>query len=476
MGRGVGLRLLLFLAVAGSGALLLGILIDGIGDGIAGAFGVALSPADARELERSVRTVLLVRGAFILLALSVLGILLGRAVAGAFDRLRAAVGGQAGDTTPGYWLTEARALGEALERDAGEWASHLHGIARERAELDLLIGAVSEGIVHVSRDRRLLRANPAARRLLSLPADAEGRTVETVVRSPELRVALLEAAGHGALAAREVAFEDRTLVVTARPLEVDGQPAGSVVAVADLTQLRRLESVRRDFVANASHELKTPLTSIRGYAETLLSDDLPEPMRRQFLETIHSNADRLQRIIDDLLDLSRLESGRWEPDGRIVQVAELAAETWGDFASRAERGGVRFEVQGDADAAALADPSALRQVFSNLFDNALRYTPRDGRIRVSVAPAGARNGDGARPDMLAVEVSDTGAGIPGDALPRIFERFYRVDPARSRAEGGTGLGLSIVKHLVESMGGAVEADSRLGRGTTVRVLLPAGQR
>ena len=246
------------------------------------------------------------------------------------------------------------------------------------------------------------------------------------------------------------------------------------VAVADLTALRRLESVRRDFVANASHELKTPLTSIRGYAETLLDDDLPADMRRQFIATISDNADRLQRIVDDLLDLSRLESGRWQPRLTTLEADTVAREAWHDFEERALERGVRFDVAADCDTGVLADRSGLEQIFSNLYDNALRYTGEGGAIEVRIVettgPASRRQG---QPPLTAIEVSDTGAGIPGDVLPRIFERFYRADPARSRAEGGTGLGLSIVKHLAESMGGGVDARSRLGRGTTIRVMLPA---
>jgi signal transduction histidine kinase len=283
--------------------------------------------------------------------------------------------------------------------------------------------------------------------------------------------------------------DDRRLLVAARPIE-HGPPAspppeaafrptsGSVrlpvvVAFADLTELRRLEGVRRDFVANVSHELKTPLTSIRGYVETLLGDpDLPADMRDQFLDVIHKNAERLQGIIDDLLDLSRLESGGWRPNLIRLDPSSLVRDVWAGFEPRATLQKVEFVVAGES-APVLADAGGLRQVLTNLYDNALRYTHAGGRITASVTSLPHANG-GPGTDRVAIDVIDTGSGIPGDALPRIFERFYRVDPARSRAEGGTGLGLSIVKHLVESMGGDVRADSELGKGTTVRLRLPAG--
>jgi signal transduction histidine kinase len=241
----------------------------------------------------------------------------------------------------------------------------------------------------------------------------------------------------------------------------------------------RLEGVRRDFVANVSHELKTPLTSIRGYVETLLSDDLDPAMRRQFLEVIHKNADRLHSIVEDLLDLSRIESGGWRPELADVGTGQIVSDVWDSLADRATQRGIAFEPP-EIDATVRADRSALRQILSNLFDNALRYTAPGGRIRVRVFE-GSGSGNGGAPrtatgdGFVTIEVGDNGTGIPTDALPRIFERFYRVDPARSRAEGGTGLGLSIVKHLVESMDGDVSASSELGKGTTIRVRLPSAR-
>jgi two-component system phosphate regulon sensor histidine kinase PhoR len=251
-----------------------------------------------------------------------------------------------------------------------------------------------------------------------------------------------------------------------------------VVTFVDLTDLRRLEEIRRDFVANASHELKTPLTSIRGYTETLLAGGLPVSEQGQFLATIARNAERLQRIVDDLLDLSRLESGRWQPELARVRVGEVAEASWQAFGEQARKRGVAWSIETD-HAPATADRRGLDQVFTNLYDNALRYTPEGGRIRVRIRTGAPPPATGPRrvpadpTGWIVTEVADTGTGIPRDALPRIFERFYRVDPARSRAEGGTGLGLSIVKHMVESMGGSVAAESELGKGTTIRMWLPA---
>jgi two-component system, OmpR family, phosphate regulon sensor histidine kinase PhoR len=232
-----------------------------------------------------------------------------------------------------------------------------------------------------------------------------------------------------------------------------------------MTEVRRLEGVRRDFVANASHELKTPLTAIRGYSETLLDEGVPPELRRRFTEAIHTNAERLQNIMDDLLDLSQIESGGWTLHPEPIRVSDAAAEAWQQFADAAAAKRVTFGIEAAEDADELvADTRSVRQVFTNLFSNALRYTPEGGRIEVR----SVREGD----DALAIEVRDTGSGIAPQHLGRIFERFYRADPARSRAEGGTGLGLAIVRHLVERHGGSIAASSRVGDGTSIRFTLP----
>ncbi len=192
--------------------------------------------------------------------------------------------------------------------------------------------------------------------------------------------------------------------------------------------------MRRDFVANASHELKTPLTSMRGWAETLEEDDPPPELRKRFLGSIRKNALRMQRLIDDLLDLSRLESGAWTTQREYVDLPELVGEVWSEFADRAGKKGVQFSVEGSG--VAMADSQSVALVLRNLFDNSLRYVGEGGRIAVEIRPW--------RSEVI-VSVTDTGSGIPAPALSRIFERFYRADPARSREEGGTGLGLAIVR-------------------------------
>lgn len=353
-------------------------------------------------------------------------------------------------------VAELDDLGAAFNRLTHELKARLSELGRERDEMQALIDAMAEGVIALTEDARILRTNRAARALLHLPQESWFAPVGALVRYPELRDVLEESVVKP-FRAREVALGERHLIVSACLLD----QGGSVVTFLDVSEMRRLEQVRRDFVANASHELKTPLTTIRGFAETLLEDDPPESLRRDFLTLIRDNTLRLQRMVEDLLDLSCLESGAWSARREEVAVAEVAADCWSDFRARAEEAGVRFVLEGGGEA--IADEQGLRQVFRNLIENSLRYTERGGTIMVR-----------SRPDdrMVRVEIADTGAGISSRALPRIFERFYRADTARARSEGGTGLGLAIVRHLVQAMGGDVGAESELGKGTTIWFTLP----
>ncbi len=373
-------------------------------------------------------------------------------------------------------VSEVRGLSAAVARASEDLRQREVVLRAREEEAKRLLESVGEGILQLDATGRVVRYNTAARSLLRLPESAQGEPFETIVRDLQLRSALGAALEERSTQTGELRPEDRVLFYTIRPIRIaDGSAifGGVALAILDITDLRRLETVRRDFVANASHELKTPLTSIRGYAETLLGDELEPGMRRRFLSTIAENAQRLQHIVDDLLDLSRIESGGWVPELGPVRLDQAAAEAWEPFAARAEQRGITFRIEPSTGLEVSADETALRQILTNLFDNAIRHTPAGGVIRTRAEPLRSADAASAGPGRVAIEIADTGSGIPRDALERVFERFYRVDPARSREEGGTGLGLSIVKHLTESMGGRVEAQSDLGRGTTVRLTLPA---
>ncbi|HET7188934.1 MAG TPA: ATP-binding protein, partial [Gemmatimonadaceae bacterium] len=283
---------------------------------------------------------------------------------------------------------------------------------------------------------------------------------ELLPRDPALRAAVDAAMDGRSTPPEEVSLHDRTVAVASRPLSA----SGAVVTVLDLTVLRKLETIRRDFVANVSHELKTPLTAVSGYAETLLDEDIPPEQRRRFMETIRDNAWRMQRIVDDLLDLSRIESGGWRPNVGTVGVEGIVRDVFTAVKATADAKGLRLVAEIPPAASVVhADPTAFRQIVSNLVENAVRYT-HDGSVtlRTRLGEAG-----------VWMDVRDTGVGIAPEHLPRIFERFYRVDAGRSREQGGTGLGLAIVRHLVDAHGGRVEAASMVGRGTTISVLFPA---
>ncbi|MBI4420216.1 MAG: PAS domain-containing protein, partial [Gemmatimonadetes bacterium] len=330
-------------------------------------------------------------------------------------------------------IQSLRAMDEALRTQIAE-------LQRGRQETEALIESMVEGVIAGDPDGYILFCNSAARRLLGFRRDEPLPNVRSLFHDREARDIVERVFGGQAVVDREIDLDERILLFTARPLP----NGGAVLVLHDLTAIKRLEAVRRDFVANVSHELKTPLTSISGYADTLLADDLDPETRRRFLSVIEANARRMQRLVDDLLDLARLESGRWRPAPEWLDLAQVVNEAWGPLAERAGAKGVALELEPAGGIQAYADPEAVQEILSNLFDNAMRHTPAGGRVVVSASRT---------PQGTEIQVRDTGSGIPQEHLPRIFERFYRVDPGRSREEGGTGLGLSIVKHLMEAHGG-----------------------
>jgi len=357
-------------------------------------------------------------------------------------------------TAPG----EVGDLASAVHRLAEQLTSRIEALEAEEVRLGALTESLNEGVIAIDARQQVTQVNQRARDLLGLK-DSVPFPVSNLPRERSFRESMGAAVSGQAVDAHEVQIGGRELALTARPLPA----GGAVVALFDLTPVRRLETVRRDFVANASHELRTPLTVIGGFTETLLDDSLPNDQRQQFARTVLANTQRMQRIVDDLLDLSRIESGGWKPNPSRVDVRALASEALAAAAERRPDKPVSLDLDIAPDATAVwADPTALRQMLTNLVDNAVRHT-NDGSVTVfSKRAAGG----------VAIGVSDTGIGIPADHLPRIFERFYRVDAGRSRSEGGTGLGLAIVKHLVEGHGGRVRAESTVGRGTRIWAELP----
>ncbi|HWN44240.1 MAG TPA: ATP-binding protein [Thermoanaerobaculia bacterium] len=359
----------------------------------------------------------------------------------------------------------------ALNRLAETAEAQIAAVRDERDHLKAILSSMSEGVLVVAADGRARLVNPAFRRLFDIDtpevAEVTGRPVLEIIRQPGLASLVDDTLrlGTGQNGQIEIlAPERRTLLLASAALA--GGERGAVVVARDTTEITRVADMRRDFVANVSHELKTPLAAIRGYAETLRDGALDEPdTARRFNERILMQCSRLQALLDDLLTLSRLESVTPQPTERepveLPAVIHRAAEVLADAARERQ---VRIELEVDEEVPALSgDPEGIERLVVNLLDNAVKYNRPEGSVSIRLSQA-----DG----YALLEVSDTGIGIPQDALSRIFERFYRVDKGRSRDEGGTGLGLAIVKHVAQTHGGQVEVESRIGKGSTFRVRLP----
>ena len=415
--------------------------------------------ATVRRIQATVAATGLVAMVLALFAAYGLSVVFARPVVALADRARRLTEGDFTSPVPHTRVAELEDLAVAFNRLTDELRERLAELGAERDGMQALIDTMAEGVVALTQDGRVLRTNRTARALLDIPEGPGLAPVGTVIRHPALRDALRDSVRTPEQSS-EIVMNGRHILLASRALD----RGGAVTTFLDITELRRMERVRSDFVANASHELKTPLTSIRGYAEAL-ADGPPEDVRKQFLTSILNNTLRLQKLVDDLLDLSRLESGGWAANLESVPVSEVVEEAWDLVGPRADHS-VEFDVQGEG--AVLGDRQGLIQVFRNLLENAVRHTPPGGHVTVEVTPA---DGDSA----VDIAVVDDGEGIPAQALPRIFERFYRADSSRARHVGGTGLGLAIVKHLVSAMRGEVRAESELGRGTTVWIRLPASK-
>jgi signal transduction histidine kinase len=367
----------------------------------------------------------------------------------------------AGDLTRRPSLNAAGEVGDlavSVGRMTDELRRRLQEMTDEDARLVAVIESLDEAIIAMDQRGDVVRMNAAGRRLFATTAALPFPATELTL-GPALRGALTSAMRGMPSEGVETTVGDRIVSLTVRPLPA----GGAVLAVLDLTERRRLETVRRDFVANVSHELKTPLTVIGGFAETLRDPQLPASDRQRFIDLLLANTSRMQRIVDDLLDLSRYESAAWTPQPSDVDLESVVGELFNLVQASADAKNLALVTAIAPDARTFRfDPTALRQILANLIENAIRYTA-SGSVTVSARRSG---------DAMVIAVRDTGIGIAAEHLNRIFERFYRADPSRSRADGGTGLGLAIVRHLVEAHGGRVSAESMPGAGTTVEIRLP----
>jgi len=369
----------------------------------------------------------------------------------------------AGDLAARIEESSADEIGQvaaSLDESAHQLEASFAALQTSQRQLETLLNSMEDAVIAVSADDRVQWANQTMDRLVPQHTRKNALLVETV-RDPDFLTAV-----RGANEARRVFTARAASILPGRTFDVTAAPmpgGGAVAVLRDLTETERVEKTRRDFIANVSHELRTPLTSIQGYTETLL-DSAPENLHtREFLDIIRKSALRMSRLTEDLLTLARVESGEQRFDIQPVAPADLLQEAVQSFRELARAQNVDLKVEDDAPVQVGADAEAIHQVFSNLIDNALKYAASGGRIIL-----------GARPIAGNVEffVQDFGPGIPSEHLGRLFERFYRVDKARSRESGGTGLGLAIAKHIVLAHGGAIRAQSELNHGSTFLFTLP----
>jgi len=360
---------------------------------------------------------------------------------------------------------------EAFEAMTRQWEARLAALTRRIDEQEAVLASMVEGVLAVDSDERIISLNPAAARLLGAnPREAEGRSLPEVVRNVDLSRFVAEALACKQPIEGDVVLRSaRDCVLQAHGTALRdslGRGIGAVIVLNDVSRLRQLENIRRDFAANVSHELKTPITSIKGFVETLLDGAMRDADdAERFLRIIARQADRLNAIIEDLLSLSRIEKEADSDDIAlgVVALRELLDTARHDCDLQARERNVRISLECGVNARVRANSDLLGQAVTNLLDNAIKYSEPGGEVRLS-----ARNGDG----EVLIEVRDQGCGIAEEHLSRLFERFYRVDRARSRKLGGTGLGLAIVKHIVLAHRGQVTVASRPGQGTTFTIHLP----
>lgn len=360
---------------------------------------------------------------------------------------------------------EVAVLARALDGLAENLSGTLTTLRAERDLLGRILESMQEGVLVADRDQRILLVNPGLRVMLLLPADVTGRTPLEVIRNADLQNLLDAAAASPEGSSGEIeisGMKPRRLMVHTRALA--GEAGGLLAVFVDVTAMRKLESMRRDFVANVSHELRTPIAAVVSASETLRGNALHNPeVAARFVSMIDRNAHRLHELVEDLLDLSRIEAKEVRLATDPVDLGAAIAQVVSLFRERIEQKRLALTVAADGAPRARGDGRAMEQILTNLVENAVKYCPEGSRLTITA------RGD---QDKVKITVEDTGSGIEAKHLARVFERFYRVDPGRSRDMGGTGLGLSIVKHLTEAMGGTVGVESVWGKGTTFWFTLP----
>lgn len=428
-----------------------------------GAVRLAYPLADLRQIDSRVRRALLEASGLALLLAALLAGAAAHLIARRLKRIMEFAEQVAGGNFSARLQEDSRdeiaQVAAVLDRTARELESSFSRLKSSRAELETVMNSMHDAVLAVGADRKLLWANGAAERLLGNSVRLGAPLIE-ISRDPEV-IAATETAlnGGGQTSTIRDTLPGRAFQLTAAPM-----PNGAAVLVLhDISDVERTEKTRRDFVANVSHELRTPLTSIRGYAETLLEASDGQIANREFLEIIQRNATRMGHLTEDLLTLARVESGDQKLNIASVPARDLLQTAAMNLRNIVRDRGIAIEIADNIDAVVSADRDSIQQVFNNLIENAVKYAGDGRRIEI-----GGNKASGS----VEFYVRDFGLGIASEHLPRLFERFYRVDKARSQETGGTGLGLAIVKHIILNHGGSVRAESKLGHGATFYFTLP----
>ncbi|MCS7192397.1 MAG: ATP-binding protein [Armatimonadetes bacterium] len=378
-----------------------------------------------------------------------------------------------GEEPSGLLLLELGTLGEAIAEACKTWHETVSQLKEERALLQTILRRMDEAIIVAQENGTVILANPAAQKFFQLPNDYAQRRLTELDLPFGLMELTQNALRYKLPQMGEVQIihpEEKFLDAYATPLLINGQLEGVLVVARDLTKLKRLERIRKDFVANVSHELRTPIATLRSLAEALLIGGKDDPeIRENFLQAIADETERISRLLNNLLELARIEAGQREWHFQNVDVAEITGQIVDRFSLAASQKGLKIKAEIPEELKVRTDPDALMQVLFNLVDNAVKYT-HQGEVIIRGERFTYTGGD-----WVVISVTDTGIGIPPEHLPRIFERFYRVEKARSRQSGGFGLGLSIAKHIIESIGGKITVQSQVGKGSTFSIWLPSSK-
>ena len=445
-------------------------------DGIAGAVRASMPMTALGGSLRAMYLRITISGILVAIAAGAVSVLVARRISRPVEEIKKGVVHFASNDLsyrlPVHELEEIGELANVINQMAGRLEDRIETVERQRNEQEAIFAGMVEGLIVVDENEKIVRINPAASAFLGTGVeDAEGLLIQEAVRNPYLQKFVRKTLSSALTVEEDFTLRtDRGEMVVqghgVQLLRADGRLRGGVIVLNTVTRLRRLENLRKDFVANVSHELRTPITSIKGFVETLLDGALRDPVdAANFLKIIGRQAERMDNIIEDLLLLSGIEKGLDESNVRIERsaIADIIRDAVEICGYKAKEKKIRIDVDCGPDIEAMVNEPLLEQAVVNLLDNAIKYSDEGGKVDVAVSR---------HSDSITVEVRDEGCGIDKEDIPRLFERFYRVDKARSRKLGGTGLGLAIVKHIMQAHGGSVTVTSVPGEGSTFTLHLP----